>query len=67
MPTLEIYEFRTKCLSNGLTIAITGQNAVEVPLQRSLEAAALHQRRQVTRADVQAALDAMPWLTRPAE
>lgn len=36
-------------------------------LQRSLEAAARDQRRQVTRADVQTALDAMPWLTRPTE
>jgi type II secretory pathway predicted ATPase ExeA len=33
-------------------------------LQRSLEAAAMAQRRQVTRADVQAALDTLPWLTR---
>ena len=33
-------------------------------LQRSLEAAARDQRRQVTRADVQAALDTLPWLTR---
>lgn len=33
-------------------------------LQRSLESAAGHQRRQVTRADVQAALDTLPWLTR---
>jgi type II secretory pathway predicted ATPase ExeA len=33
-------------------------------LQRSLESAARDQRRQVTRADVQAALDTLPWLTR---
>jgi Holliday junction resolvasome RuvABC ATP-dependent DNA helicase subunit len=33
-------------------------------LQRSLETAATAQRRQVTRADVQAALDTLPWLTR---
>jgi type II secretory pathway predicted ATPase ExeA len=33
-------------------------------LQRSLEAAAMAQRRQVTRADVQSALDTLPWLTR---
>ena len=33
-------------------------------LQRSLEVAAIAQRRQVTRADVQAALDTLPWLTR---
>ncbi len=33
-------------------------------LQRSLETAARDQRRQVTRADVQAALDTLPWLTR---
>jgi type II secretory pathway predicted ATPase ExeA len=33
-------------------------------LQRSLEVAATAQRRQVTRADVQAALDTLPWLTR---
>ncbi len=33
-------------------------------LQRSLETAATAQRRQVTRADVQSALDTLPWLTR---
>jgi type II secretory pathway predicted ATPase ExeA len=33
-------------------------------LQRSLEVAATAQRRQVSRADVQAALDTLPWLTR---
>jgi GTPase SAR1 family protein len=38
---------------------------VNALLQRSLELAATAQRRQVNRADVQAALDALPWLTRP--
>jgi len=37
---------------------------VNALLQRSLELAATAQRRQVNRADVQAALDALPWLTR---
>jgi len=36
---------------------------VNALLQRSLELAATAQRRQVNRADVQAALDALPWLT----
>jgi type II secretory pathway predicted ATPase ExeA len=36
-------------------------------LQRSLETAAREQRPQVTRADVQAALDTLPWLTRTAD
>ena len=35
-------------------------------LQRSLEAAATEQRRQVSARDVQGALDTMPWITRPA-
>ena len=34
-------------------------------LQRSLELAATAQRREVTRADVQAALDTLPWIARP--
>lgn len=34
-------------------------------LQRSLELAATAQRRQVTRADVQRALDTLPWIARP--
>jgi type II secretory pathway predicted ATPase ExeA len=34
-------------------------------LQRSLELAATAQRRDVTRADVQAALDTLPWIARP--
>lgn len=34
-------------------------------LQRSLELAATAQRRQVTRADVQSALDTLPWIARP--
>ena len=36
-------------------------------LQRSLEAAARDQRRQVTRADIQAALDTLPWLARTSD
>jgi histone H3/H4 len=34
-------------------------------LQRAMEQAALSNRRTVTSADVQLALDALPWLTRP--
>lgn len=39
---------------------------VNALLQRSLEVAAAAQRRQVIRADLQAALDALPWTTREA-
>lgn len=38
---------------------------VNALLQRSMEQAALAQRRNVTAADVQAALDGLPWLARP--
>jgi general secretion pathway protein A len=41
--------------------------AVNILLQRSMEQAAMAQRRNVTTADVQAALDLLPWLARAHE